>query len=31
LPKRLVQVLVLDPEPMMYHAEVLWRNGNSFF
>ena len=31
LPKRLVQVLVLDPEPMMYHAEVLWRNGRSFF
>lgn len=24
---RLVQVLVLDPEPLMYHAEVIYRNG----
>lgn len=21
------KVLLLDPEPLMYHAEVLWRNG----
>jgi len=27
LSKRLVQVLVLDPSPLMYHAEVLWRDG----
>ena len=27
LPKRLVQVLVLDPEAMMYHGEILWRDG----
>jgi 4-methylaminobutanoate oxidase (formaldehyde-forming) len=25
--RRLVQVLVKDPEPMMYHAEVVLRNG----
>jgi 4-methylaminobutanoate oxidase (formaldehyde-forming) len=25
--RRLVQVLVTDPEPMMYHAEVVYRNG----
>jgi 4-methylaminobutanoate oxidase (formaldehyde-forming) len=25
--RRLVQVLVLDPEPLLYHAEVLYRNG----
>jgi 4-methylaminobutanoate oxidase (formaldehyde-forming) len=27
LTRRLVQVLVTDPEPMMFHAEVLRRNG----
>jgi 4-methylaminobutanoate oxidase (formaldehyde-forming) len=27
LTKRLVQVLVTDPEPLMFHAEVLRRNG----
>jgi glycine cleavage system aminomethyltransferase T/glycine/D-amino acid oxidase-like deaminating enzyme len=27
LPQRLVQVLVKDPEPFMYHGEVVWRNG----
>jgi 4-methylaminobutanoate oxidase (formaldehyde-forming) len=27
LQRRLVQVLVKDPEPMMFHAEVLWRDG----
>jgi glycine cleavage system aminomethyltransferase T len=27
LPRRLVQYLVLDPEPMVYHGEVIWRNG----
>jgi 4-methylaminobutanoate oxidase (formaldehyde-forming) len=27
LTKRLVQVLVLDPEPMMFHAEVVRRDG----
>ncbi|MBI5609214.1 MAG: FAD-dependent oxidoreductase, partial [Deltaproteobacteria bacterium] len=27
LKKRLVQVQVLDPEPLMFHAEVLWRGG----
>jgi glycine cleavage system aminomethyltransferase T/glycine/D-amino acid oxidase-like deaminating enzyme len=27
LHRRLVQVLVLHPEPLMYHAEVLHRNG----
>jgi glycine cleavage system aminomethyltransferase T len=27
LAQRLVQVLVNDPEPMMYHAEVVFRNG----
>jgi glycine cleavage system aminomethyltransferase T/glycine/D-amino acid oxidase-like deaminating enzyme len=25
--RRLVQVLVKDPEPLMYHAEVVYRNG----
>ncbi len=25
--RRLVQVLLKDPEPMLYHAEVLWRDG----
>ena len=25
--RRLVQILVKDPEPMLYHAEVLHRNG----
>jgi 4-methylaminobutanoate oxidase (formaldehyde-forming) len=27
LRRRLVQILVKDPEPMLYHAEVLRRNG----
>ncbi len=27
LKNRLVQVLVTDPEPMMYHGEVLYHNG----
>jgi 4-methylaminobutanoate oxidase (formaldehyde-forming) len=27
LTRRLLQVLVLDPEPMMFHAEVVHRNG----
>lgn len=27
LHRRLVQVLVKDPEPLMYHAEVIWRDG----
>ncbi len=27
LTRRLVQVLVTDPEPLMYHAEVVHRNG----
>jgi 4-methylaminobutanoate oxidase (formaldehyde-forming) len=25
--KKLVQVLVLDPEALLYHAEVVWRDG----
>ena len=25
--RRLVQVLVKDPLPLLYHGEVLWRNG----
>lgn len=27
LKRRLVQVLVKDPNPMMYHGEVIWRNN----
>ena len=27
LTRRLLQVLVLDPEPLMFHAEVVYRNG----
>lgn len=27
LKNRLVQVLVSDPKPMMYHGEVMWRDG----
>eukprot|EP01124_Arcella_intermedia_P011758 TRINITY_DN18176_c0_g1_i1.p1 TRINITY_DN18176_c0_g1~~TRINITY_DN18176_c0_g1_i1.p1 ORF type:complete len:872 (-),score=147.40 TRINITY_DN18176_c0_g1_i1:72-2687(-) len=27
LPQRLCQVLLLDPEPLMYHGEVVWRDG----
>jgi glycine cleavage system aminomethyltransferase T len=27
LKKRLLQVLCLNPEPLMYHGEVIWRNG----
>ncbi|KNC47481.1 glycine cleavage T-protein [Thecamonas trahens ATCC 50062] len=26
-PRRLLQILVDDPEPMMYHGEVVYRNG----
>jgi 4-methylaminobutanoate oxidase (formaldehyde-forming) len=26
LPRRLVQVLLSDPKPMMYHGELVWRN-----
>ncbi len=29
LPRRLVQVQCLDPEPLMYHAEVVRRNGEA--
>jgi len=29
LTRRLVQILVLDPEPLMFHAEVVRRNGTS--
>jgi glycine cleavage system aminomethyltransferase T/glycine/D-amino acid oxidase-like deaminating enzyme len=25
--RRLVQILVQDPEPLMFHAEVVWRDG----
>lgn len=25
--KRMANVLVTDPDPLMHHAEVLWRNG----
>lgn len=27
LGRRLVQLLVLDPEPLLFHAEVVWREG----
>lgn len=27
LKNRLVQVLVSDPEPLMYHGEVIYHNG----
>ena len=27
LTKRLAQVLVRDPTPLLHHGEVLWRNG----
>ena len=27
LPKRMACVLVSDPNPILYHGEVLWRNG----
>jgi glycine cleavage system aminomethyltransferase T len=27
LVKRMASVLVTDPEPLMHHGEVLWRNG----
>ncbi|MEZ5412447.1 MAG: FAD-dependent oxidoreductase [Acidimicrobiales bacterium] len=27
LRRRLMSVLVTDPEPLLHHAEVLWRNG----
>jgi 4-methylaminobutanoate oxidase (formaldehyde-forming) len=29
LRRRLVQVLVKDPGPMLYHAEILWRDGKA--
>jgi 4-methylaminobutanoate oxidase (formaldehyde-forming) len=28
LKRRLAQVLVKNPEPLLYHAEVVYRNGN---
>jgi glycine cleavage system aminomethyltransferase T len=28
LSRRLVQFLVLNPDPMVYHGEVLWRDGH---
>ena len=28
LRKRMVQVLVKDPEPLLHHGEILWRNGS---
>ncbi|PWB74465.1 MAG: oxidoreductase [Holophagae bacterium] len=28
-PRRLVQVLVKDPEPLMYHAEIVYRNDRA--
>lgn len=27
LKQRLVQVLCLDPSPLMYHGEVIWKDG----
>jgi glycine cleavage system aminomethyltransferase T len=27
LPNRLVGVLCKDPEPLMFHGEVVWRDG----
>jgi 4-methylaminobutanoate oxidase (formaldehyde-forming) len=29
LTRRLVQVLVRDPEPLMFHAEPVWRDGRA--
>ncbi len=29
LKKRLLQVQITDPEPMMYHAEIVYRNGTA--
>lgn len=29
LTRRLLQVLVKDPEPLMFHAEVVWRSGKA--
>ena len=29
LARKMVQVLVTDPEPLMCHGEVLWRNGEA--
>jgi len=29
LRNRLVQILLKDPDPMMFHAEVVWRNGKA--
>ena len=26
-PNRLVQILLQDPEPLMHHGEIVWRNG----
>jgi 4-methylaminobutanoate oxidase (formaldehyde-forming) len=26
--KKLVQLLLEDPEPLLFHAEVVWRDGN---
>lgn len=27
LPKRMAHVFVSDPEPLLHHGEILWRNG----
>ena len=29
LKRRILQVLVKDPEPLMFHAEPIWRNGKA--
>ncbi len=29
LTRRLVQLLVLDPEPLLFHAEIVYRNGRA--
>ena len=29
LKKRIAQVLIKDPEPMLYHAEIVLRNGKA--
>lgn len=29
LKRRIVQVLVKDPEPLLFHAEPIWRNGQA--
>ena len=27
LKRRLVQILIKDPEPLLFHAEIVWRDG----